>query len=693
MQIKNLFFILLIIPFGVFATNFTIQTKSKNPSVGFAEEELKQFLNAENDFSYTPLATKADWIIVLKQNKALPECAFGVKCFTKNKKQYIELSGAAEKDIPCAVYTLLEKLGYTFSFNGAVSIGKLNAVGIKNYAETVVPVVKYRGIRQHINFPMDISSYAVADAKAYIRNLARMRFNHIAFHSYPGQWYEIHKKDGTTEYAGNFFYGDRHDVPNNPLIQKYVTNKITFCIPEIESSFDDIPTRSKMAVKWLNEVIHEAKLTGMQVQYSWEPRSIATDVQSSVDALQQIYKQYPQIDALEMITEESGGWGPVNTAEETKAILTSFFGKDILKDPVVVSPIQPSQADLGYIYGQIGHILKTFDQVKKQQIKLPPLKLGIYCTNGYNVPTYYLARKFFPEGEICIMPAHGSANVAKHTHNILKTENDWQKTTIYSWLEFDGMMYLQQNGIKGIYELIKKRQEAAPKTRLNAIAFNHWRTAENDITARYAALTTLYGADAPADFYKQYAEKTGIHEAETFAKSMELLQTAFDARTSNIGFAWMGAWRNGFNFYSNNDVDEMLQKYKAARAEVDKCLSGNNSSVANNTIRFLDNRLRATIIYLEAFRKANELREKDISNEKYNEISNDVLAIFDECLKAYAEMMPDRGCQGTLINMYLSPVRAIKISRQKKTGVPLDEPLKPSSHYDAPAPPIFQGGD
>lgn len=689
---KKLLFILLCYPLFASATNFTIVSSDNQPVIEFSKAELKKFLNDKNGFHYANRAAFSDWVIVLKSNPKLPECAFAVKCFTKNKKQYIELSGSADKDIPCAVYTLLEKLGYTFEFDGYYLSNGIHKAAIRNYAQTIVPLVKYRGIRQHLNFPMDISSYSLPDAKRYVRNLARMRFNHIAFHSYPGQWYEIKKKD-TIEYAGNFFYGDRHDIPNNVLIRQHVHNNQTFCIPEIEPFFDNIPKRSQMSVHWLKEVMAEAKRVGMTIQLSWEPRSTSLDVNSTIDALQQIYRQYPQLDAIEMISEESGGWGPDNTAEETKGLLTSFFGKGILNDSVITSPIRPVQSDLGYIYGQIGHILKTMKAIKEQHIHLPPLKLGIYCTNQYNVASYHLARKYLPAGAISILPAHGSINVAANVPKVLQTEDNWENTTIYSWLEFDGMMYLQQNGIEGIYQLIDGRPDKSPSVRLYTIDFNHWRTAENKITARYAALATLYGAEMPALFYKHYAERLGIAKPDTFSKAMLLLQTAFSSHTSNIGFAWMGAWRNGFNFQPEKDLEDMLGLYQEAKDEMEKCAAGNKNNYAKNTIAFLDNRLSVTIIYLQAFIEANELKKPGISNKQYNAVCDDVLNLFDACMKVYAQMMPDRGCEGTLINLYLCPVRAIKVSRQKKTGVPLDEPLKkPSSHFDAPAPPIFKRG-
>lgn len=688
---KYILTLLLLCPLLSFGTKITIVAKSNESIVQYSISELKLFLNQKNGFEYTNQKANADWVITLSQDKSLKEAGFRVTSTLKGK-QYIELSGATNNEILYAVYTFLEKLGFTFEISGPYIPGKINTEAIRQYTETIIPVVKHRGIRQHINFPMDISSYTSKEAKEYIQNLARLRFNHITFHSYPGQWYEIKKKD-TTEHAGNFFYGDRHDMPDNPLIQKYVHNKKVFCIPEIEPYIDSTAVRSKMAISWLNKIMKEAKRVGMRVQLSFEPRSESVDVEETIEKINQIQQQYPLLDAIEMTTEESGGWGPDNTAAEIKEILTSLYGKEILKDSIVTAPIKSTQKDLGYLYGQIGHNIKVIEAVKKRNIHTPPLKLGIYCVNDYSRSAYHLARKFAPDAEVSILPAHGSANVAKNTPKIVFKKKDWDKTTVYSWLEFDGMMYLQQNGIQGIYTLIKDRTVQNPDFRFNTIAFNHWRTAENKITARYAALATLFGAIEPAQFYDDYARRIGIASPSSFTKAMQLLQNAFDYRSSNMGFAWMGYWNNGIRFVPSESLNGALVLYESARKELGNCSTGNANGYAKNTIQFLDNRLRATIIYYQAFIKQNELNDPGITDKKYVEICNEVLSMYDQCLKVYAEMMPDRGCEGTLINMYLSPIRAVKISRQKKTGMPLDEPATTSVHFDAPAPPIFNGGD
>ncbi|MEO7531096.1 MAG: hypothetical protein ABIS69_06785 [Sediminibacterium sp.] len=690
-RMKCMVTLLLFLPLFSFAIKITIIEKNIDQSLQYCKGELQLFLNTKNGFAYTSQQQNADWVITLSRNPKLKEAVFCVTSISKNGRQYIELSGANVSSVLCAVYTLLEKLGYTFEITGYQQPQKMNASSIKNYVDTIVPVAKFRGIRQHINFPMDISSYSLEDAKKYIRNLARMRFNFITFHSYPGQWYEVKQKD-TIVPAGGFFYGHRHTIPNDPFFQKNINNKSIFVIPAIEPFFDSIHIKSKMAVQWLQEVMKESKRVGMKVQLSFEPRSTSTKVDSTISVIQQLQQQFPMVDAIEIMTEEAGGWGPVNTAAETKNYLVSFFGKQVLEDTLITNYILPKQGDLGYLYAQIGHAIKVINTCKERNIRTVELKMGIYCDSKYNIPSYYLAKKYTSSTEIAIMPSHGSVGVAKHIPSLMKEASDWDRTVIYSWLEFDGMMFLQQNGIEGIYRLLKYREESFVNKQIDVIAFNHWRTAENKITARYAALSTLFGAINPANFYREYAQRMGIALPDTFAIAMLKLEQAYDYKTSNMGFAWLGYWENGAKFESTPELQTQLALYKVARNELGKCAAGNKNRYARNTVEFLDNRLRTTLIYIQAYLKQNELLAEGLSNEKYAAVCNEVLTVYNEYLKVHAAMMPDRGCEGTLINLYLGPMRAVRISRLKRTGIPMEKIPKMNKYIDSPAPPIFYGG-
>jgi hypothetical protein len=68
---------------------------------------------------------------------------------------------------------------------------------------------------------------------------------------------------------------------------------------------------SSFAISWMQQFMAYAKKRGFYIQLSFEPRS--TSVAQAISTAKDIEKQYSDIDALEFITEETGGWGPVCT--------------------------------------------------------------------------------------------------------------------------------------------------------------------------------------------------------------------------------------------------------------------------------------------------------------------------------------------------------------------------------------------
>lgn len=56
----------------------------------------------------------------------------------------------------------------------------------------------------------------------------------------------------------------------------------------------------------------------------------------------------------------------------------------------------------------------------------------------------------------------------------------------------------------------------------------------------------------------------------------------------------------------------------------------------------------------------------------------------------HAEMMPDRGCEGTLISIYHSPVKGLKILRERNGGAKMEEKFSLDSPVDAPHLPILE---
>jgi len=229
-----------------------------------------------------------------------------------------------------------------------------------------------------------------------------LRFNSIVFHSYPNQWVEG-PQAGTNKFAGAYFYGQRHDIPQDTLVSNHIRNKKTYCIPEIEAYIDQPEECSKRSVEWLNAVRAECKKAGMFIQFSFEPRDTALNVTGTLNTCEAILKSYPLIDNLEIISQETGKWSGQNaTAKEIQAIVEKHFDKNIFSenssisnfqnsaDPSLVSSNKQAFVDRDYLrlLAELGHNVKATKELLAQK-KHEGLKinLGVYCV----VPEYLKA--------------------------------------------------------------------------------------------------------------------------------------------------------------------------------------------------------------------------------------------------------------------------------------------------------------
>ena len=238
-----------------------VECEGFEPSVTtkLVEKDMKLYLKE------IPGAEKVNYVLCV--DSTLEDGSFGYRV----EENRICLIGGDELGAAHGFYTLLEELGYTFDVTGVSKPGvkkKLSQIESK----MVTPKVRWRGIRQHVNFPMDISSYKIEDAKEYLNSLLRMRFNKLVIHSYPGQWYETQIGDSLA-LAGNFFYGNVHYMYDNERLKKNVSrNDSIFCIPGAEPLFSNPAERSRFAVAWMQKLINYAADLGFYVQYSFEPR-------------------------------------------------------------------------------------------------------------------------------------------------------------------------------------------------------------------------------------------------------------------------------------------------------------------------------------------------------------------------------------------------------------------------------------
>ena len=137
--------------------------------------------------------------------------------------------------------------------------------------------------------------------------------------------------------------------------------------------------------------------------------------------------------------------------------------------------------------------------------------------------------------------------------------------------------------------------------------------------------------------------------------------------------------------------------YETVLEQLKPCSETTKDENGRSLLAFLDNRIRTTIIYIKAFEKARELAgfntKKELSDDEkkdYSRICNESLALFDQYIHLYAEINADRGCAGNLVSLWHSPVKGLKILRERHGGVSFEDEIPLETAVDAPPLPIIK---
>jgi hypothetical protein len=671
---------------------------TEQPTLKYAKSEIELFLT--DAFLEDAKNEGINHIqVTFKNDSSRNDASFSYQAnLDKNdlSRLQVTLLGKTDSDILCAAYTFLETGGYSFELSGPLAPTHFHWQTIKHSAKNIIPAIKQRGIRQHINFTMDVSAWPLKDAKNYIDNLARLRFNAISFHSYPGFWHAQELNDKMA-LAGHFFYGV-HMIPD--YLKNKTVNKKFFCIPSIEPFFEQENKRAELAKAWLKEVITEAKRVGFYVNFSFEPRSESFNIQKSILLAKRIVKNYPMIDSLEVMSEEIGGWGPRATPQQAQNYLKEFFGEKFANDKRFTEQIKKPSI-VGRLYGQLGHNIKLIHYLNENKVFNKKIQLGIYASEPqYFTPSYRLVREAYPNLPISTLAGHHSQDVANNAKVTMNQPEDWTHTSIYSWIEFDGLMYLQQNPIAGIHDMVQQMTKNSPNNQGTSLEFNHWRTAENMVTAKFASEITLDSNLTINQFYHNYTKQHGMIDNGKFTDAMKLLgkidRTLYTS-LRGIGFCWHGRWRNGRTLmaYSEQRLKHVEEMYLQVRKDLNEVAKEETTPNGQSLLEFIDNRVRTSLIYLKAFRKGNELRpyqsKKTLTKEErenYIRICNEGIALLQQYADIYLQENRDRGCIGQLVSLWNGPIKAFKILRKEKCGVPFEQEIPKETDLDAPPLPM-----
>ena len=644
----------------------TGSTLREDPSFAYTEEEAALWTSELQKI--TPLQGKA-LTIKYKCDPSMDELGqFGYRF---DKGHTLTLTSSDAVGALHALYTFCEQLGITFDITGAVLPASVDWSRVEGTDTIVTPHIRWRGIRQHVNFSMDISAYTIPEVREYLQNMVRMRFNKLTIHSYPYQWY-AEDVTGEMHYAGSFFYGSTHRCDKWDFLKQLCkgTNDSIFCIPGAEAVWNDKAKRSEFAMDWMRQVITTAKEMGLRVQFSCENRHFTVEQTKKLAYI--LTDNYP-IDDLEFITEEMGGWNddmPYATQQIDTAAAT----------------IKALEADPAF------------------QGRVKQLKLGIYCVLHHRIGDLFRhARQILPEHYIAVLSQYASRGVASAYPKFITNAEDLKWTELYSWVEFDGQMYIQQNHVEGIDDLIRQMDQTAPGVQHRSLLFNHWRTAENRTSFRYAAEATLMKDRRPDDFYREYAQRLGIEDTEAFLDMQHAMQElhAFDVdHHGNIGFAAIDFWldEGQHTAYNPDDVQWSSDRFLKVGEMLTTLYDNAKTEAAREYLSLLGNRVLCSKLYLDCIHDGLAL--KQIPHKKNNpvppaykkkasQICEKCIAGYERMLRILAQQMPDRGCLGIIVSIWNGPVWGMMTQNHKLTGAPLDAPASSEVSLDAPPLPTF----
>lgn len=637
-----------------------------------AARELKKFTA---EFSRSRIAADrkdADAVIVFDALEGADR-RYSIRRTEENGRIILTLAGTDPAAVLYAMYRLLERGGMYFDICGHGLKAGHDCLDFEEaFACEDADITfgfRYRGIRQHINFPMDISSYRLGEAKEYIRSIARAGYDHITFHSYLGMWHGEKSADG----GGGFFYNQLYRLPDDISLRDKIDNREIFCVPELEPYSDDHASRGKAAHAWLNALIGTAKEYSMHVTLSVEPL-MKRSAEENAEMVRALTDGYPLIDGIEILSPEQGGDCPTFDAAELDSRLRDYFG------PAAVIPDSKPQSISAALAGAMLSLKlakEIYDILRGTALKGREYTVGVYITEPQALmivkPIMY--RLFDESVSLSFLPAHGSWYVAENLSSLSFTADELRRTTIYAWLEFDGSMYLMQNGCEGMERVLRLARDVMDGGQAGCVAFNHWRTAENVIPGSYGAEASAQFRPA-AEYYLVCAERYGIGKG--FASLMSHIAGAdllLRQKLFNIGFCYLGcylswgrdnpvSWIGG---WSTGDLDAALKMYEEAAEEAESLAETAASGLGISMIRFIANRCAASaehLRYITAMRGIAPYFGKADAADRIRELIDEAQDRASNYLAVLSDMMPDRGCQGTLVSYCCTVLPYIDYTRR-----------------------------
>ncbi len=655
----------------------------------------------------------------------------------------VAVTGGSPQAVLWATYELLERLGVIFEFSGEILPDRRPRLDLTGLQVRRKPSIPERGLRLHLNFPMDQSSYPLSEFLDWVDRMARMKLNYLMFHFYSTHpWFRFEyrgaKTTSGTYFVGTHLFGGKYLLPEDMIGRRLVRNRAQYFPPELEGMEQGEELYRKTEER-MRAVMDRAKHRGMKVAVSFEPLSPPGDIAGHLgeweqeaggrDALMRdltvarllaCMDAYPRADEYQLISVEGSSDAPAEL--DLKAELRRLCGKyGIPFDPedearfagardagVNLTPYNAPEAAAALEKGLYRPVVSTLRYVdlaldvladarvaQRMRREAKEGAVGIYLPHAAAVALCVPAlRAMMPAGSrLQLMVDYGARGTADQMPTWQALKGADLRLGVMSWIEFDGSMFLPQTWPRSVYDCVTSARELP----LETLVANHWRVSGLEADAAALAEAPWRDGRGYEEWLEGYlARLYGREQVGAARRAYEALEQATlycRAHLFNVGFCYEGRFRNGFG-YPQEHLDAARGLYADARDRFAELAGAPVAAGAKGRAEYLANRCQCALVHLDTMQTlAAAEAQGSASPEAMTaaaELADKGLELARGYMKTYAQCVRDRGDEGMLVNYHFALVqRAESMARMARQAAII-------ARIDATAPLMywsFEDGD
>jgi len=188
----------------------------------------------------------------------------GIAIVSKSEQKLHAVGGGSPTATLWAAYEIGHRLGIRYLLRGDIDPLNKRPVDLSDIEFTIEPQVRQRGWETIGAGAHSFESWGLADHQRVIRQLAKMKFNHLILKIEP--WHPFLKYDfeGVTKTTGTFWHGRKYSLTGDVVGKKAFGGAKFFSHPTVANA-DSPAERNAAQQRFLTSLIDSARSHGMSV--------------------------------------------------------------------------------------------------------------------------------------------------------------------------------------------------------------------------------------------------------------------------------------------------------------------------------------------------------------------------------------------------------------------------------------------